>query len=305
MIDIDNYLDKLDENNFVIFLFHGVVSNSDYEVRNYTKKHLTSYEFDELIKRLNQNGNLISMDEILFNYENNIKSPPFSYAITFDDGFENNYNIAAPILDSYNQKATFYISTDLLENNTMTWTDRIEFCLENVHSGTVKMPWDMKEISFYNAETKIKLMNYLRYYLKLNLDIDPYNLVDYLYSKFKIDKEDCGHGELDKKLNWEQLKALNNNSNFIVAGHSHRHLSLTSLSSLELENEIETSLSLLLKKGGVKSHHYAYPEGQEIDYNDDVIKLLKTKSIKCCPTAIDGVNNIGTDLFHLKRIMVD
>ena len=305
MIEIDNYLNRLQKDNFVIFLFHGVVHNSDYEVRNYTKKHILSSEFEELIKRLIQKGNPISMEEIIFYKQNNNKYPPFSYAITFDDGFENNYTIAAPILDFFQQKAIFYISTDLVENNTITWTDRAEFCLENVRAGSVKFPWENETIKFSDAKSKISLMKYLRYYLKSNLDVNANEVVDSLYEKFKIDEEKCGHSELDKKLNWNQVRALSNNTNFIVAGHSHQHLSLTSLSEKELEHQVDTSIRLLLDKGGVESHHYCYPEGQEIDYSEDVINLLKSKGIKCCPTAIDGVNNEETDLFNLKRIIVD
>jgi len=305
MIDIDYYLNQLGKNNFVIFLFHGVVEHSNYEVRNYTKKHLRKNEFEKFIEGLKLKGNPISMEEVLFNYQNKIKYRPFSYAITFDDGFENNYTNAAPILDNYNQKATFYISTDLIENNTITWTDKIEFCLENIQCGVIKLPWEIDEISFTDKITKISIMKNLRNYLKSNLDINPSEIVDYFYKKFKIDPKECGNSELDKKMNWDQVKNLNNHSNFIVAGHSNRHLSLTSLSSNDLEKEIETSLKLLSEKGHVRSHHYSYPEGQEIDYSDNVIKCLKEKEIKCCPTAIPGVNNNKTNLFHLKRIMVD
>ena len=33
--------------------------------------------------------------------------------ITFDDGFENNYSVAASILEKYSTSATFYVSTNL------------------------------------------------------------------------------------------------------------------------------------------------------------------------------------------------
>ncbi len=56
---------------------------------------------------------------------------------------------------------------------------------------------------------------------------------------------------------------------------------------------------------GVISQHYSSPEGQEIDYNDEIIDILKHNNIKCCPTAIDGTNDLIIDsLFHLKRVMV-
>ena len=305
MIDIDNYLNQLSENNYVIFLFHGVVDNSDYEIRNYTKKHLVSYEFELLIAQLKEKGNPISMDDILYNFQNNINPPPFSFVITFDDGFANNYTIAAPILEHFEMPAIFYVSTDLIENNRMTWTDQIEFCLEKVAEGSIKLPWDEKESFFFDSKTKISIMEKLRNHLKANLQINPSVIVDYFYDNFEMDLVTTGRGQLDKKMDWDQIKILNNNEYFIVAGHSHRHISLTSLSPEELDREIDISISLLSEKAGIESCHYAYPEGQKIDYSESVIACLKRKGIKCCPTAIHGINDSRKDLFHLNRILVD
>ncbi|MFH1452519.1 MAG: hypothetical protein ABIH00_00885 [Armatimonadota bacterium] len=50
--------------------------------------------------------------------------------------------------------------------------------------------------------------------------------------------------------------------------------------------------------------HYSYPEGLDYCYSDEVINMLKEYGIKCSPTAIDGVNKVGDDLFHLKRVAV-
>ena len=41
----------------------------------------------------------------------------------------------------------------------------------------------------------------------------------------------------------------------------------------------------------------------DIDYY--VNQLQKDHLIICCPTAIEGINDKDTDLFHLKRLMVN
>ena len=107
MIDIDYYLSKLRENTFSIFLFHGVIEDINTGIRNYTRKHLRAEEFEILIKRLKMKGNPISMDDVIWHNENGEKLPPYSYGITFDDGFENNYTIAEPILNSLKTPAIF------------------------------------------------------------------------------------------------------------------------------------------------------------------------------------------------------
>ena len=69
-------------------------------------------------------------------------------------------------------------------------------------------------------------------------------------------------------------------------------------------NEINLSFEFFSRKAGFIPHHYSYPEGMEYCYSQTVIDKLKNGGILCCPTAISGVNNINTDLFNLRRIMV-
>jgi hypothetical protein len=50
--------------------------------------------------------------------------------------------------------------------------------------------------------------------------------------------------------------------------------------------------------------HYSYPEGLAHCYSDEVISCLQKHGITCSPTAIEGTNDVKTDLFNLKRITV-
>ena len=43
---------------------------------------------------------------------NNLPFPPNSFAITFDDGFENNLSVAAPLLSDLKIPLTIYITTN-------------------------------------------------------------------------------------------------------------------------------------------------------------------------------------------------
>ena len=71
-----------------------------------------------------------------------------------------------------------------------------------------------------------------------------------------------------------------------------------------LSYELDTSMKLLKDKADIVPRHYSYPEGLKHCYSQNVIKELKKRGVLCCPTAIEGVNFIADDLFHLKRIMI-
>jgi peptidoglycan/xylan/chitin deacetylase (PgdA/CDA1 family) len=300
---IKKYL-NLPKNDFVIFLFHGVIEKNLFEVRNYNKKHILKKEFLKILKLLKRKGNVLSLDEILYHIKNHINLPKNTYAITFDDGFENNYSLAAPILDELNLPSTFYFSTDFIENNTMSWIDKIEYCVELKKKGEVYIPWFRRKIQFNSKQSKISLLENIRYFVKNNLGFNINNFVNHFFNQCNIKIINHSNINIDKKINWKQTNVLKNNKLFKVGGHSHEHLSLGLLSSKQSTLQIRKSFRLFKKRINLNLDHYSYPEGRKIDYNKSIITTLKSSGIKLCPTAIEGKNNLNTSLFDLKRILI-
>jgi len=297
-------VEMLNEDSFVIFLFHGVIKNSKYEIRNYNQKHMESNLFAECIKVLKDNGKSFSMNDLLDPDFNKKNLPPKSFAITFDDGFENNLSIAAPILYDFNIPATIYITTEFIEKNAMSWIDRIEFVLENTSSKTIYAHWLNKKIDIINNQTKINFLNSVRNFVKNSPDCNPNTFANDLCEQNGYPNILSSDDPIDKKMSWKQVSEANKSDLITIGGHSHTHSILSYLGTKQLNYEIDKSLELLDKKADVQSLHYSYPEGLEHCYSDNVINELKKRGVRCCPTAISGTNNALDDLFYLKRIMI-
>ena len=88
-----NYSKYLKKKSNVIFLFHGIIDENPFKIRNYTKKHLLKKEFIKVLADLNKKGNCMSLDQVYKNIENKIDFKDYSYSITFDDGFYNNIKL--------------------------------------------------------------------------------------------------------------------------------------------------------------------------------------------------------------------
>jgi len=295
----------LKKNNFIIFLFHGVIKKNIYRIRNYSSKHILENQFYKFLKNIKKRGNIVSLKDIHYSIINNINLPNNTFAITFDDGFENNYSVAAPILADLKIPATFYFSSEFVDKNSMSWIDKIEYCLECVKSGEIYLPNNNKRYKFFDVKSKINLLKTIRKKIKNDFKINLDNFVNSFYSQLDFKRIDQLNTCIDQKINWKKVKILNNNSLFDIGGHSHRHLSLMSLKKNDARNEISKSINLFKKKTKIILDQYSYPEGQKIDFDNTIINELKKKGIKMCPTAIPGLNNFQTDFFHLKRIQVD
>jgi peptidoglycan/xylan/chitin deacetylase (PgdA/CDA1 family) len=297
------YSEYLRDDACVIFLLHGVIRKQVHYVRNYTRKHLPLEEFIVLLDDLGKNGNPVSMDQVLESCVYGATLPKRSFAITFDDGFENNASVAAPALIDFNIPATFYVTTEFINEGARSWTDLIESALETVQDLTIKGIAPHLDGKFIHSTDKRNLMNNIRHYVKGSSDIDPYKFAE------KIIKE-CGLSEapfdpsLDGKLSWQQVKWLAEHPLFTVGGHGHTHRILAYLSTQELEQEIKTSLRLLREATGLDTRHYSYPEGLVNCYSEKVILNLKSQGIRCSPSAEHGWNKRGDDPFRLNRIFV-
>ena len=103
---VEVYTDQLRQDELAIFLFHGVLRENRYAVRNYTRKHIDQQDF-ATSSAFAPGGTPLSPGDVVEHHKTGTPFPPYAFAITFDDGFENNASVAAPILDDLNIPATF------------------------------------------------------------------------------------------------------------------------------------------------------------------------------------------------------
>ena len=114
-------------------------------------------EFEKNMVYLKKNNVILSMDELIHLKENNDKFPVNSVVITFDDGFENNYSVAAPILDNLNIPATFYISTSYINSTKMFWVDQIEDCINRTKVDSIVLKLNNKKNIYKLMSRKQKI----------------------------------------------------------------------------------------------------------------------------------------------------
>ena len=298
-------ISRLKDDELCIFLFHGVIKENINPIRNYTGKHLEEEIFFNCLKELKKVGNAISMDEVLFHHEQKLNFPPFSFSITFDDGFENNLSIAAPIMREFSIPSMIYLTTDFIDKNTMSWIDKIEYAVENTCKKNILDPILNSFIDIDSKKEKIEFLGRIRKFVKSSININPNEFAEKVCIKLDININNLpNHGPLDKKITWKQIKDARNNKLLSFGGHSHSHSILSYLSKESLAIELDTSLKLLKEKADLDTIHYSYPEGLENCYSQEVIEQLIERGIKCCPTAIDGTNNHVTNPFHYRRIFV-
>ena len=292
------------KNNIKILLYHGVRKIKNTGIQNYSNKHLHISDFIKQMKFIKKNLNIISMDDVEYLVKKKIDKPYI--AVTFDDGFKNNYDLAAEVLDFYKIPTTFYVSTAYIGKKKMFWVD----ILEDIFNNKVQNKIEIKLNRSYIFDTstkyeKIKTLNYIKNYCKNALFNEKERVLNFLINKFNFKNNISINNSYNyKSMSWKDISDIGKNKNFIIGGHSHNHEILSNLPEDLMKKEINTCIKLLSAKLKKKINHFSYPEGLNHHFNEKVIKFLKNKGITTCPTAINGVNILNQDLFRLKRIMI-
>src|SRR5690606_10926871 len=78
--------------------------------------------FENTLKFLSERLTFVSLDEFLKRLSTRGPSPRGLAALTFDDGFRNQYEVAYPILKRHQIPATFYVCSGLVESGAYIWT---------------------------------------------------------------------------------------------------------------------------------------------------------------------------------------
>jgi peptidoglycan/xylan/chitin deacetylase (PgdA/CDA1 family) len=82
--------------------------------------------FDTQLAVLKKLGNVISLGQMVAMLQNNTL-PHDSVAITFDDGYLDNFTNAAPLLKKYDLPATFFVTSGQHSNSGFFWWDELEY----------------------------------------------------------------------------------------------------------------------------------------------------------------------------------
>ena len=133
-------------NELTILLYHGVTDTPSRGIENFSRKHISDTDFREQMRYISKHCSVLSMDEVADIAQSGKHLPPKATAVTFDDGFRNNYTVAAPILEECRVPATFYITSGIINTDIMFWVDELEDCMNLSTHPSIEITLDKKDL---------------------------------------------------------------------------------------------------------------------------------------------------------------
>jgi peptidoglycan/xylan/chitin deacetylase (PgdA/CDA1 family) len=191
--------------------------------------------------------------------------------ISFDDGYKDNIEYAAPILDKYGCKASFYVVTDCIDQNIPTWTHVLEHSFQYTNRSNINLTFNflpsyLRVTDLANRDKRLEYVKKLKPFLK-TLPHQARNLV--------LQRVQETYTDIDLPrimMNWQDLLMLNKIGHYI-GSHTVSHSVLGKMTD---ENEIKRELLLsartIEKNLGYWPKTISYPVGS---YNETTIRLSR------------------------------
>jgi peptidoglycan/xylan/chitin deacetylase (PgdA/CDA1 family) len=110
-----------------VLMYHGVVAESP-SLLNW--RHVSAADFDCHLRLLRRHCNVVTLAAL---FAGDIRRDALNVAITFDDGFRNNFEVAIPVLQRYRLPASFFVTGSNEAGMSVLWPDFLDLAARYAH----------------------------------------------------------------------------------------------------------------------------------------------------------------------------
>ena len=265
---------------------------------------VTPQTFHDHLEILSDYFEFVSLSDWLNRRQNNQPLPVKACAITFDDGWADNYQFAFPILQRKNIPATIFLVADMIGTQLMFWPERLA---RLSHAISLQEPsgW---------ADPVIAWLKQAKTDFKFDGAPPTTEQITQLIAHAKMFTDEEIHGRLNKTenelgirstapvpplLNWEEIKEMTDSGLIEVGSHTCNHIRLNNQTPSDiLSKEIIGSKKTIEQYTGKDVNTFCFPNG---DYTDTALKLVR-ETYQGAVTTKNGWNLSQTDSHLLHRI---
>lgn len=258
-------------------------------------------QFDQICAWLAAWFQVLPLDEALRRLPTG-QLPRRALAITFDDGYADNHDVALPILKRHGLSATFYVATGFLNGGRM-WNDSVIEALRLSPQaqldlqGTPLAPLGVLELG--------------------EAGMDPARrrrAIDRVIAAIKYrplaERQDCVQAlaeragaalPLDLMMSSAQVRGLREQG-MLVGAHTVSHPILATLTAAQARAEIGGSKDWLEGLLGESVRQFAYPNGKPgEDYLPESVDIVRGLGFDAAVSTVWGAARVSSDLYQIPR----
>ena len=283
----------------VILMYHSVQPDPARFARTIGEGIIhTAAIFQRQMERLSREFHPVTLDQVQRFLSGDAPLPRRAVAVTFDDGFRDNYEIAAPILQRCGIPATFYITAGCIPSGKAPWFSRIRYLFH----ATPEPQWNDEggrawELCDAAARSQAALVA-MQHCAKLTGDPQEAYLTRLEQNLACASSPACD----GLMLTWQQIQALAR-AGHSIGSHSLTHPNLAHISPAEVRHELQQSKRLLEERLAVPVRHFSYPCAILYPHwNQQTETLCRESGYQTATICQQGVVRAGQRAMSLNRL---
>lgn len=289
-------------NGLYCFNYHriGEPNSTPYDPNVYS---CNEEVFEQHIQFYKSNFDVISIEELESLSQSTTKFNNKFAIITFDDGYIDNYELAYPILKSYQTPAIFFIATDFIDKGILPWWDEIAYLVKQSKKETIQLASWSKALSIPSTNKCLAIKNILQT-IKIDATKTMHDKIVLLKIALGIDKDFITPHE-NLFVTWDMLREMKTNG-MSIGSQSCSHQIMSHLSNEEQTSEAKDSKGRLQDELGGDITSFAYPVGGRDAFTLATEKILADTGYAFGFSFMPGINRkLDTNKYHLNRFSID
>ncbi len=222
-------------------------------------------------------------------------------AITFDDGYEDNYRKAFPILRRHGATAAFYVTTGAVGDAAPLWTVELRRAVMRTRRTSLELsfraagPLDVSTDAARDAAVRA---------LAGHVKRCPAPEARAALAEVFAVAGAPGKAERRVMMSWDEIREMRG-AGMTIGAHTGGHFNLPSLSDADLETEVRGSGDALAAALGAPVEHFAYPNGRtDCHFDARVARAVASAGFVSAVTSVNGPASRRFSVYGVPRLGV-
>jgi peptidoglycan/xylan/chitin deacetylase (PgdA/CDA1 family) len=282
----------------VILAYHSIVEEPK-ETEQILGLSASRKTFEAHMRILAEQFSPVTVAEVAEFAENGRKLPPRAVAVTFDDGFADNFTVAVPVLARYGIPATFYIFVNAVAAGTLPWYCRVRFAFSTTRKKEWQLSGSNRTYSLESPANRKAALTAAWEACAGKTGDDQLAAVTQIERSLNVESVNGEHGFM---MTWSQVQELRK-AGHTVGAHTMSHPNVAHVSETEARFEIVESKKRLEQELGVPVEHFSYPHpALNPQWSRQTLEITREAGFKSAVLTTCGPIRRGDDPLALKRI---
>lgn len=255
--------------------------------------------FSNVLKEISTCHHFVRLDDVAAGMPTG-KGEGLGFAVTFDDGYLDNYENALPILRHYGVPASVYVSPDYIDGKRGFWFERLIWMLyatriERLDLGEI----NAGVVMLGDTQERRSALAVMNSRLKLLDASSRTRFLDHCMAILNVEEKT----DYSPMMTWSMLKEMSAEG-MEIGSHTMTHPILSHESDDTVRYELRESRQRIEHKLGRPAGGFAYPNGREEDFSQYIVEEVERTGYQYAVTTVPGINTLPIDRYRLMRVNV-